>query len=69
MCLLNICRCNIFTCDRFFSLQRGFTPLMVASEFGHIKIVKLLLEHGADVNTQNQVFSIPYGQNDLSAFG
>ncbi len=30
---------------------------MVASEYGYINIVQLLLEHGADVNLQDEVSS------------
>lgn len=32
----------------------GFTPLMLAAEFGHKEIITLLIENGADVNTKNQ---------------
>ena len=28
----------------------GFTPLMAAAEFGHIEVLKLLVEHNADVS-------------------
>lgn len=31
----------------------GHTPLMVASKYGHIAIVKLLLKNGAEINTEN----------------
>ncbi len=34
-------------------LNRKFTPLFVASFNGHIEIVKILLEHGADINKIN----------------
>ena len=33
--------------------SEGGTPLMMAT-FGHIDIIKLLLEHGADLNTVGQ---------------
>jgi ankyrin repeat protein len=32
----------------------GMTPLMIASEMGHVGIVKLLLAHGAKVNSRTE---------------
>lgn len=31
----------------------GFTPLMAAAEFGHIEVLKLLVEHNADVRARS----------------
>ena len=31
-------------------LQRGRTALIRASKRGHLKVVRLLLDHGADIN-------------------
>ena len=33
--------------------DRGITPLMYAAEIGSLDAMRLLIEHGADVNTQN----------------
>ena len=35
-------------------LQDGWTPLMLASFNGHYETVKILTEHGADVNAANE---------------
>ena len=42
-------------CSRNCTLQNGWTPLHVASLEGHKDIAQLLLEHGAGVNTVNNV--------------
>ncbi len=39
-----------------YLLQSGATPLLRASQFGHTKVVALLLEHVANVDTQDKVF-------------
>ena len=33
--------------------SRGITPLMYAAEIGSLEAMRLLIDHGADVNTQN----------------
>ena len=38
-----------------FVLQDGCSPLMVASEKGHLDVVKTLIEAGADVTQINKV--------------
>ena len=40
-----------------FSIQDGWTALMKASVYGHVECVKILLERGAQANTQNKVSS------------
>ena len=32
---------------------QGFTPLRVAASEGHKQVTELLLEHGADINSQD----------------
>ena len=39
----------------YMYLQYGRSPLMGASHQGHVEIVKLLLDMGAEVNYQNMV--------------
>ena len=41
------------------SLQKGYTPLHVACLYNNVKIAKILINNGADVNATN-VCSIPY---------
>ena len=35
--------------------QRGYTPLMIAAGHGHLSVLALLLERGADIHAQNDV--------------
>ena len=37
------------------SLQDGRSPLLVAVEKGHMDMVAILLKHGANTNTKNEV--------------
>ena len=46
LCFINVC---------MLSSQGGFTPLLIASRFGHSQVAELLLSKGADVNLQEQV--------------
>ena len=39
----------------FLSLQHRKTALMKASEWGHMKCVKMLLDKGAEINLQDTV--------------
>jgi len=36
-------------------VQEGFTALIAAASAGHIEVVKLLLDHGAEINTTDPV--------------
>ena len=35
--------------------QDKWTPLMIASDYGHVDVVNVLLQHGASVHLQNEV--------------
>ena len=41
-----------------FVLQNGVTPLVIASENGHLEIVKSLIEAGTNVNHTAKVVTI-----------
>ena len=40
-----------------FVLQKGWIPLMIASQKGHFDVVKALIEAGANVNHTDEVFT------------
>ena len=55
------------------SLEDGYTILMDASRIGDLEMVKLILEHGADVNRERKrarlggmVNDMPVGHNEPS---
>ena len=48
------CNCYSVTANVRF-IQDGSTPLMVASFYGHVGIVRILIEAQAQVNTQREV--------------
>jgi ankyrin repeat protein len=35
--------------------MNGFTPLHYAAEYGHVDVMKLLLDHGADIEAHAEV--------------
>ena len=37
------------------TLQNGWSPLMIASQHGHLQIAGLLIKQGANLNCQNKV--------------
>ena len=43
-----------------FVLQDGWTPLVIASQEGHLEIVKSLIEAGANVNHTTKVVKIKH---------
>ena len=43
-----------------FVLQVGWTPLVIASQEGHLEIVKSLIEAGANVNHTTKVVKIKH---------
>ena len=39
----------------YLHVQDKWTPLMIASQNGHVDVVNVLLQHGASVHLQNKV--------------
>ena len=39
----------------FVTIQRGASPLYIASQEGYLEVVQVLLEYGASVNLVNDV--------------
>lgn len=39
---------------RMFYFLAGFTPLILAATAGHVDVVEILLEHGADIEAQSE---------------
>ena len=46
---------DVFIDLLFIFGQEKWTPLMIASENGHVDIVNVLLQHRANVHLQNKV--------------
>ena len=47
---------TMISCSPMFLFgQDKWTPLMIASENGHVDVVNVLLQHGACVHLQNKV--------------
>ena len=40
-------------------LQDGYTALMLASGYGHVECVNVLLDRGAQANLQDKVSTVP----------
>ena len=49
--------CVLCFFEILFFFKDGWTPLHVAAENGFEEIVKIFIEHRANVNIQNKVFS------------
>ena len=43
-------------CSMSLSIQDGLTPLIIASFFGHVDVVRVLIEAHADVHLQDEVW-------------
>ena len=39
----------------YLHVQDKWTPLMIASHYGHVDVVNVLLQYGASVHLQNKV--------------
>ena len=48
---------DVVVCARFLCMQYNWTALMLAARYGHLEIVKLLLDHDAQVDMQDKVMS------------
>ena len=62
MCALTL----IYTCEVLPCLQEDgavHVPLVMACEHGSLEVVKLLLEHNADVNKQSKVYTWNQGRS------
>ena len=45
----------MLTCGAWSCLQRGWTAMMAAAQYGHVEVVDRLLAAGADKDAQNKV--------------
>lgn len=45
------CECGLFKHPFFIS---GFTPLILAATAGHVGVVEILLDNGADIEAQSE---------------
>ena len=50
------------------ALQNGFTPLLVAVQRGNLKVAKLLLKAGADINAEEDLVSEGLGIRTRGGF-
>ena len=64
--LLHNCLLTIRVFHRFFLSKEGFTALIAASSAGHLDCVKLLLDHGAEVNTADPVSIAAHDRTGLN---
>ena len=46
---------RVVSCHVMLTHQDGLTPLMIAAHNGHTRIVKILIESGADVSIRDVV--------------
>lgn len=49
----NSCHLRTWTLQTLFSVS-GFTPLILAATAGHVGVVEILLDNGADIEAQSE---------------
>ena len=61
--------CHIYLTLDVFLIQDSYTPLYFASQQGHEEMVKLLLDHKADINKVHVQYSVIESVDSISKDG